>query len=127
MLRKFLSKLICAGILASGAAMAMNHELSQGVSIEYEFLPDTPELLTNYTIFKINASCTIQTSPGDHIIHIRDINRKGSINGEELEKGDEINVVVHNNDQLTLTAQSGAQVEFTNRSSTPIKALCKTV
>lgn len=126
MLAKLSLSLLCAGALFSTSTLAMNHSLSPGVSLEYEFLPNQPELLTNYTIFNISATCTIQTGGSNQIIHVRGINRSGTINGIELEKGKEIDILVNNNDQMVLTAQRAAQVEFTNMSDLPIKALCKT-
>lgn len=126
MLRKFSLSLLCAGALFSAASMAMNHELSSGLSIEYDFLPNKPELLSNYTIFTINAVCNIQTAADQAVIHVRAVSKSGSINGQKIQKGEELDVTVRNNDQLQLSAQSAAQVELTNTSDLPVKALCKT-
>lgn len=140
MLRKTAIGLICAGSLVSANVLAMSHELKAGLSVEYEFPPHSPQILMNFTIFTINAVCTIQTptpdtdtdsdsSPefGNYILHVKGLYSSGKINGQDFSKNDEMDFPVKNGDVITLTAYAAARVEFTNFGESTIKAQCKTI
>ena len=142
MLRKTALGLICAGSLVSANVLAMSHELKAGLSVEYEFPPHSPQVLMNFTIFTINAVCTIQTPTpdtdsdsdsdsnpdfGNYILHVKGLYSSGIINGQDFSKNDEMDFPVKNGDIITLTAYAAARVEFTNIGENTIKALCKTV
>lgn len=140
MLRKTAIGLICAGSLVSANVLAMSHELKAGLSVEYELPPHSPQILMNFTIFTINAVCTIQTptpdtdtksdsSPefGNYILHVKGLYSSGKINGQDFSKNDEMDFPVKNGDVITLTAYAAARVEFTNLGESTIKAQCKTI
>lgn len=127
MLKKIGLSLMCAGSLLTSASFAMNHELAPNLSADFELAVDKPELFTNYTMFTVNAVCTIQSIDEDDIVHVKAVKRTGAINGQAIKAGDTLDVNVHNGDKLTLSAQSAAQVELTNKGNNPLKAMCKTV
>jgi hypothetical protein len=127
MLRKIGLVMVCAGSLFASASMAMNHELAPSMTVEYELASQKPELFTNYTMFTINAICTIQASHGDYAIHVKAIRGSGAINGQSITAGDSLDIIVKNDDKMNLKAVSTAQVELTNTGNTTIKAVCKTV
>ncbi|MDP1603956.1 MAG: hypothetical protein Q8M03_11900 [Legionella sp.] len=126
MLRKISYGLLCAGALFSTTTIAMTHELAPRVSIEYELNANVPEVFTNYTIFTVNATCTVKSQDESNIIHVKALNRSGSINGKDINAGDELDLVVKNNDTFTLSAKSAAKVEMTNTGAHSLKALCRT-
>lgn len=127
MLRKISFSLLCAGALLSSNSLAMNHELTPGISIEYELATNKPELFINYTIFTIKAVCTIVTPDESDILHVKGVNRSGEINGQVINANDELDILVKNGDKLYLTAKSGAKVEMTNQGEHTLRAVCKTV
>lgn len=127
MLQKIAIGLICAGTLVSTNTMAMTHNLNQGISIEYELPSKSPEMFMNFTIFTINAVCTIQSAPeASDILHVKGLYSSGKINGQDFAKDDEMDIMVKNGDALMLTANPAARVEITNTGNATIKALCKT-
>lgn len=127
MLKKICLTLLCASSLLSATAIGMTHELAPTLSLEYDLVPNRPELFINYTIFNVKASCDIDTPDKENVIHVRGINRTGSINGQIIRAGDELDIIVHKGDQMELSAQSVAKVELTNKGTHSLKAVCKTV
>lgn len=119
--------LLFAASLFSADAMAMNHELQANMTVSYELAVDTPELFTNYTMFKVKAVCYIEAVDSADVIHVKAVRRSGTINGQALSTGDTLDIIVKNGDKLQLAAESAAQVEITNKGDNLIKALCKTV
>lgn len=142
MLRKTAIGLMCAGALVSANVVAMSHELKSGLSVEYEFPPNSPQILMNFTIFTINAVCTIQiptpvplpdsdpdsnSDSGNYVLHVKGLYSCGKINGQDFSKNDEMDFPVKDGDIFTLTAYPAARVEFTNLGESTIKAQCKTI
>ncbi|MGQ3892296.1 hypothetical protein [Legionella sp. CNM-4043-24] len=127
MLRKIGLSLLCAGSLLASSSFAMTHDLAARISADYELDVNKPEIFTNYTMFTVKAVCTIKSIDNESVIHVKAIKRTGSINGQSLSSGDSVDIVVHNDEKITLSAQSAAQVELTNNGDHNLKALCKTV
>lgn len=126
MIRKIAFCLLSASVFINAHA-TRTYDLAPSLSIEYELAPNTPIVLTNYTIFTINALCNIETSDESNLIHAKVLKRSGELNGTVINTGDELDLTVHQGDKLSLTAKSAAQVELTNKGPHMVKALCKTV
>ena len=124
-MRKFALSFLCAGALISSATMAMTHSLSPKTSIDYELAANSPEVFTNFTIFKVHAVCKVQTQDESNIIHVKGLNRSGQVNGRVIRSGDELDIIIHNGDIFDLVAESAAQVELTNKGPHSIKTKCQ--
>ncbi|HAF87882.1 MAG: hypothetical protein CMF38_01170 [Legionellaceae bacterium] len=120
MLRFISTGLLCAASFISTHTFA--------ASVSFDFMPHQSEVITNFTIFPIKATCLIslQNEQDNATLHVKALRREGTINNFPLKKGDEIDVTVHHGETITLSAQAAAQVEFTNTSDIPVKAMCHT-
>ncbi|MFC3909349.1 hypothetical protein ACFORL_09730 [Legionella dresdenensis] len=127
MLRKIGLGLLCAGaLLATDTAVARVHELAPRMTLKYTLEPGQPEVLTNFTLWTINAECTINTEDDADIIHVRALNRSGEIDNIKLKTNEELDVLVRNNQVLKLKAESAAKVELVNNGEHVLVATCKT-
>lgn len=125
MLRKIGLTLLCAAATLSANSYAMiNHSLQAGVTVEYEFEPNEPQIFTNYMFWPIEAVCIITSEDESGDLFVEAITKKGKINDITLTAGESLHVAVHNGDQLKLFAESGSRVKITSFSQHKLKTTC---
>ena len=84
MLRFISTGLLCAASFISTHTFA--------ASVSFDFMPHQSEVITNFTIFPIKATCLIslQNEQDNATLHVKALRREGTINNFPLKKGDEI-------------------------------------
>jgi hypothetical protein len=117
--------LLCAiGLCATPSFAATEHPFTQGISIEYELLPNEPQVFSNVFFWEIKAVCTIISNTPDNKISIKMLRKTGSVNGVPLTTDEITYLTGQPGDKLYITAPSGAKVELTNLGAQSIKTSC---
>lgn len=116
--------LVAASVSTNVYSVTINHQLQLGMSIEFNLPPNDPQLFTNYMFWAVDANCRISTEDESDALFAEATNKKGKINNVALNKGDSALVIVHDGDNLKLSADSGAQVRITNQGEHMVKAVC---
>lgn len=125
MLRKIGFTLICAVATFSSSTYAMvSHTLQPGMTVEYELVPNEPQLFINYMFWAIEANCKIATVDESDNLFAEALAKKGKINDITLSEGQSMWVTVHPGENLKLSADSGAKVKITNTGLHTVKATC---
>lgn len=126
MFKKIALTLLCSTglICGSNAIAAEQPAQQQGIAIDFQLSPNSPQKFTNTAFWTIDAKCKISTPDSANDIYVHAIKKSGKINGSKISAGDSVVVTVHSGQNLNLTAESGAQVEITNRGSHTITASC---
>ena len=83
------------------------------------------KVITNHTLWTLNATCTIQTK-AQHKIVVSVLDHNGIINGHNLRIGQVMSVVVHDHDSIAVSAEAGTRVTLQNMGTDPIQASCST-
>ncbi|ARG97246.1 hypothetical protein [Legionella micdadei] len=125
MLRKICYGLLWAGALFSASVFAKTNVYMLGPGIKYEFFPGEPQILANYWFWSVTATCTFDSEdPSDDFL-IEALSKSGKINEQTISAGDPpIVITVHQGQQITLSADSGAKVRLTNRGQNVVTAYC---
>jgi len=125
MLRKMSFAVLCAAAAISTNTHAMpSHSLQTGVTIEYELPPNEPQLFVNYMFWAVEANCKMKTPDDGNELFAEGVLKKGKINGVSLAAGQTLSLVINNNVNLKLSAESGAKVKITNLGRHTVKAIC---
>jgi hypothetical protein len=89
--------------------------------------PNETKVLTNSTLWTLNATCTVQnTSQKKSKIKISVLKNSGKVNGKNLATGQTTMVTVSNNSSISVSAESGTQINLMNLSSEGLQAVCYT-
>lgn len=127
MLKKMSICLLAASaVLSTAAYSTTTHTLQKGVTVEYELLPNEPQLFTNYLFWAVEANCRITTIDESNDLLAEAKAKKGAVNGITLTAGESMRVTVHSGENLKLKAESGAKVQITNFGKHSVKATCTT-
>lgn len=127
MLFKLSGYLLSAVALFSVQTLSMADEPSShkpSIRIEYELPPHQPMLFANFWFTKVTAICVTEIEEMEAEIDAELILKKGEINGVTLDQGDSISMIVHPDEKLVISADSGAKVRITNHSGKSVKAYC---
>ena len=84
------------------------------------------KLLTNNSLFTLNATCSIQGTSKNKKIKISVLKNNGTINGKNLSTGQATYVTVKSNSSISVSAESGTQINLTNLSDEGLQAVCST-
>jgi hypothetical protein len=127
MLKKIGAALVCVSSLfcASHTFATTEHILKLGLSADYEFPPNQPQIFSNIFFWSVNATCTVTSDTPNHYMDIEMEKKTGAFNGKKLNQGDFTGAMTQPGDVLHITADSGARVKLTNRGSNTIKASCR--
>jgi len=127
MLRKIGYSLLCiAASLSSNTYSMDNYLMPQGATVEYELPPNQPQLFINYMFWSVDAVCKITTPDDSNEFYIMALAKKGKINDIALSAGQSLSLTVHTEEDLKISAESGAKVEITNLGQHLVKATCTT-
>ncbi|WP_298627062.1 hypothetical protein [uncultured Legionella sp.] len=89
--------------------------------------PNESKMMKNGTLWTINATCTIQgTVHNVNKIKISVLKNNGTVNGKALSTGQTTFVTVKNNSSITVSAESGTQINLINLGSEQVQAVCYT-
>jgi Trk K+ transport system NAD-binding subunit len=126
MLRKIGVGLLCAAASLSTtvANSTTTHVLQKGMTVEYELLPNEPQVFINYLFWAVEANCIISSEDDSNDLLAEALARKGAVNGVVLSAGESMHVEVHAGENLKLRAESGAKVQITNFGQHSVKATC---
>lgn len=95
-------------------------------TINLDLAPKESKMIANNFSWTINATCTIQTNHSKKTILVNALKNTSTVNGKNLSSGQKTSVTVHNNDNLTVSAEPGAQVTILNLSVDSVQASCST-
>jgi hypothetical protein len=128
MLRKISLGLLCLAASLSSIVHAaeLNNMQQQSLTMEYELPPYQPQVFTNYMFWTIEANCKIITEDANNALHVLALAKKGKINDVPLSSGQSLQVTVYPEQNLKITADSGAKVEITNLGAHTLRAICIT-
>ncbi|MCX7117085.1 MAG: hypothetical protein NTW94_04115 [Legionellales bacterium] len=127
MLKKIGFPLLCAGSLFATSAFSITeHVFTQGLSVEYEFAPNDPQVFSNIFFWEVKANCTVISNEPVTPFSATMLRKSGSLNYSPLVAGDTLVISVQPGDTFHITAESGAKVELTNLGNDLIKANCAT-
>lgn len=87
--------------------------------------PNESKMLANNAPFALNANCNVHSShPVKSKIRIVVLKNKGIINGRNLASGQGTSVTVKNDTSISVSADSGTQINLTNLSTAHLQAVC---
>ena len=89
--------------------------------------PNETKLLANNTPWTLNATCTIQCiHKNNSKIKINVIKNSGIVNGKNLSTGQGTLIQVKNNSSVSVSAESGTQINLINLGADELQAVCST-
>lgn len=125
MLKKIGFALLCVvSACVTQAYATTNHVFTQGPAVEYELLPNDPQVFSNVFFWGIKATCTIISDVPNNVIAVKMLRKTGSVNDIQLNAGDGMTLLFQPNDKLYIYAESGAKVELMNLGDITIRASC---
>lgn len=127
MLHKIGLGLLSITMFLSASAYALESQVLQqdiAIEIKYEFPADKPQILDNFLFWPVEASCKITTEDTSNEFLIVALAKKGKINDIPLSAGQSLRLVVHNDENLKISADAGAKVQITNFGQHTVKATC---
>ena len=87
--------------------------------------PNESKMLANNAPFTLNATCSVHgIHPIKSKIRIVVLKNKGTINGRNLSSGQGTSVAVKNDSNISVSADSGTQINLINLSSEQLEAVC---
>lgn len=93
--------------------------------MQLKLAANASKVITNHTLWTLNATCTIQNKDKNRIV-VGVLDNKGIVNGRNLSMGQAMSVTVHNHDAIAVSAEPGTKVTLQNMSSDPVQATCST-
>ena len=87
--------------------------------------PNESKLLTNSSLWTLNATCNIQSNNQvKNKIRVSIVKNKGIVNGRNLNSGQATSVSVKNNQNISFSAEPGTQVNLINIGTDSVQAIC---
>ncbi len=123
-MRNLLAIILCVLGLNTFAANINPQEIQIGSSVQYKLLPNDPQLISNQYLWTVSAICIIKNKTDDNFLSIKVTKKQGTLNDEVLVAGDSRIIRLKYNDEINITAKSGAEVELLNIGKTPIITEC---
>lgn len=84
--------------------------------------PQEAKQMTNHGLWTLNATCTIQEGTGK--IKVLVLKNKGTVNGRQLSSGQATYITVADNSSISVSAESGTQINLINLGSKHVHAVC---
>ena len=128
MMRKIGYTLLWASSLLTPTVFATtNHNFTQGLSIEYDFPVNEPQVFSNIFFWTIKASCVLTSETPENFLSVKMLHKSGSVNNMRMISGDTMTITIPTGERIDISADSGAKVELVNIGNKNIKANCSTV
>lgn len=87
--------------------------------------PNESKMLANNSLWTLNATCVVQsTNQNKSKIKINVIKNSGTVNGKKLSTGQGTLINVKNNSSVSVSAESGTQINLINLGSDELQAVC---
>lgn len=112
--------------LFSSMGFAATYLLTPGLSADFDFPSNSPQVIKNIFFWPVTATCTIKTTDSSDDFYVRMIKNSGKVNGVKLSKGETMTFTVHPGDRFQISADAAAEVELTNQGQNTVKASCST-
>lgn len=113
------------GISLLTATISIFSATAYCAAYEYEFIPNVPQVFTNYSFWDLGFTCRMTTEDESDELMAEAKAKKGSINGIPLKAGETLRMQIHSGDVLKLKADSAAVVHITNLGAHTVKATCE--
>lgn len=116
---KFFTLLICIsiGLLSFSTYAQKTIRLS----------PNETKTLKNSTLWTLNATCSVQSSTQvNGKIKIIVLKNNGKVNGKSLSTGQGTSITIKNNSSISVSAESGTQINLINLGNQELQAVCST-
>jgi len=127
MLRKLTAIIICAASIFTASAHATKqHVFTQGLSVDYEFLVNEPQVFSNVFFWTIKATCTIVDGAPESLISAKMLKKTGIVNDTTLATNETFTTTLRLGDKLNIVAIAGSQVELINLGTQTLKVSCTT-
>lgn len=127
MVKKLKVLLLCSGALLGTSSFATSQTLGQGLTKEYDLLPNQTQTLANYLPWTITATCKVRTeTQAKNTIDVVGLSKNFIVNGHILTQGEVLTLVVGPNDKIEIEADAHAQADLTNRGEQLVNLICKT-
>lgn len=127
MIRKIgLSILFATNLITTDVFSATEYTWSQATMPPFVVVlePNEPNPITNTWFWAIEGVCTIVSDVESTPISVSILRKSGSLNGVPLSKGEKMDLIVHPDEKLYISAASGGRVELINHGEQVIKAVC---
>ncbi|WP_044543243.1 hypothetical protein [Legionella pneumophila] len=89
--------------------------------------PNETKTLKNSTLWTLNATCNVQS--GTQVngkIKIIVLKNNGKVNGKSLSTGQGTSITIKNNSSISVSAESGTQINLINLGNQELQAVCST-
>lgn len=119
MIKKISLALIGISTLLSAQVFATS------ISLDFKLIPNKKQSFSAPS--KMKGICSIKSSDeGTQILHVAMNSGSGLVNGAPLNKGEQMDLYIHNGDQFSLESFSLVSIDLTNLGTHTILATCKT-
>ncbi|AMP93917.1 hypothetical protein [Legionella pneumophila] len=89
--------------------------------------PNETKTLKNSTLWTLNATCNVQSSTQvSGKIKIIVLKNNGKVNGKSLSTGQGTSITIKNNSSISVSTESGTQINLINLSDQELQAVCST-
>ncbi|HAT2009905.1 TPA: hypothetical protein I8Z88_002136 [Legionella pneumophila] len=89
--------------------------------------PNETKTLKNSTLWTLNATCNVQSSTQvNGKIKIIVLKNNGKVNGKSLSTGQGTSITIKNNSSISVSAESGTQINLINLGNQELQAVCST-
>lgn len=86
--------------------------------------PNETKVLANNTLWTVNATCNIQGTNHNGKVRIIVLKHNGTVNGKNLSTGQATQVTVKDKSSISVSAESGTQINLINLGSEGLQAVC---
>ncbi len=124
-MKKFLSVLLMFCMSSLWASTYLMP--TSGTPIEYLLPPGEPLVVANQFYWTINAKCVVSSVAEENTLAVSFLRKTGTVNGQTLTEGDELNFILMNNEVLNIMAPPGSKVQLINLGSEEVRASCNAV
>lgn len=115
---------LCILSFTASAKNINPQEIVIGSGVHYKLLPNDPQIISNQYLWTVNATCIIKSKTEDNFLSFKVTKKQGTLNDEVLVAGDSRVIRLKYNDEMKMTAKSGAEVELLNIGKDPIVTEC---
>jgi hypothetical protein len=127
MFQKFFTILSLSMSLLSFNSFAQSKEmyLEESSGTPMNIAPNEVKIIGNAFTCTMHISCdTFCENDVTNTIHFTILNKGGSLNGQNVNKGDSLDIDIHTGDKLSVIAKPASRVELKNIGSTKISSIC---
>lgn len=112
-------------ILTLSLFMIFGLFFSQANAKTINLSPNETKVLSNNSMWTLNATCVVHSSqPKNSKIKVYVVKNSGIINGKKLTSGHGTFLRVKNNSSVSVSAESGTQINLINLGSDQLQANC---